>query len=221
MTIQPFSATTTYPGDHFGFEPAGIEVLRRQGLLPVARIVGAHFGTSFIQTKTVMMDTLPNASSPEALPVPEYASTATAMRLNTELDAHVEALVAALNAFAFGVASEGELWDAFRKYLALTADEGLVAMAIRNVRTPLPVVALSTVLRMLGVDPSPSTSSGAKWFLVRALKDPHPSIRDGALAGLMNLDDSSAAAPIERAAAVERVQTLRSDMVDALSQWAE
>ena len=187
----------------------------------MAEFEGAHLGTGFPQTKTIRMDSsAPNVSPTEIL-TSEGASTATDARLDTNLDTYLEALTATLTAFATGDTSEAEVWNAFRKYLALTGDEGLVAMAVRGAHTPHPIVAFATVLQMLGIDPSPATASGAKWLLVRCLKDPHPSVRDGALVGLMNLDDSSAAAPIQRAATVERVEALRSDMVDALSQWAQ
>ena len=193
---------------------------RHEGGFPMAEFEGALLGTGFIRTKTFRMDSPAPNVSPAEIWTSKGVSTATDARLDTNVDSYLNALTAALTAFATGDTSEAEIWGAFRKYLALTGDEGLVAMAVRDAHTPHPIVAFATVLQMLGIDPSPATASGAKWLLVRCLKDPHPSIRGAALAGLMNLDDSSAVAPIERAAAVEPIESLRSDMVDALSQWA-
>ena len=110
-------------------------------------------------------------------------------------------------------------WALLHNYLVCTKDEGLVAMAERIAADRVPAVVASTLLRSVGIDPTPASVTAALWLLRRGLLSKDAAVRDSAVAGLMNLDHPSGAQSIRDAVVRERDTGLRRDMVEALRQW--
>jgi hypothetical protein len=176
------------------------------------------FGTNRLLTKTIRVSV--GVSSTEQMQADRPLSGTTAIRLDSDLERWMHRLAVEFYRFADGATSDDELWDALHAFLAQAGDAGLVELDRQNAGSPLPVVAYAAALRMLGIDPSPATPSGAKWLLARGLRSSSPSVRDGALVGLMNLDDPSAVPIIAKAAERETIESLKRHMLDALLQWA-
>ena len=177
----------------------------------------ADFGTDEFLTKTIRVGVDANSTEQMAADRP-FSGTAN-LRADSDLDRWTDNLVVEFWRFADGATSDDELWDVLHLFLAETGDDGLIALDRRDAVSPLPVIAYSTALRMLGIDPAPATAGGARWLLARGLRNSSPSVRDGALVGLMNLDDPAAVSLIVKAAEREPIESLKRHMLEALDQW--
>jgi len=125
------------------------------------------------------------------------------------------------NEFRHEVFEDGVESDFSRRLVRLIEAKGNIALLELNAlsRSPnTPANVSAEALRWIGQMRHSETHAYRRWILADLLKAPSILIRDGAIVGLLNLDDPSIKHSVQAALDSERSEQLREDLSQLLNQ---
>lgn len=125
------------------------------------------------------------------------------------------------NEFRHEIFEDGVDSDFSRRLMHIIETEGNIALLELNalLRAPnTPSTVAAEALRWLGQMHHRETHAYRRWILADLLRAPSVLVRDGAIVGLLNLDDPSVKHVVQAALELETSEQLREDLRQLLEQ---